>query len=83
MADLRELAEGARAEGGTWWLWDEPEPLDGYRGILAFAHAASPEAVVALLDRIDVLERAVERMMAVPAWERRAMKQVGREALSV
>jgi hypothetical protein len=37
--------------------------------------------LAALLDRVGELERAVTRMMALPADERRTMKRVGREVL--
>jgi hypothetical protein len=53
--NLKELAENARSEAETWWLWDEP--LVGDSGpMLAFAHAATPETVLALIRRIKKLE---------------------------
>lgn len=54
---LRSLAENARSgKQGTWWLWDE-EPTIDYGPLLAFAHVATPEAVLHLLDRLDRVER--------------------------
>lgn len=46
---LRSLAENARSVQPTWWLWDEDAtaPFE-YGPMLGFAHAATPEAILAL-----------------------------------
>jgi len=63
---LKLLAMRARAGAKTWWLWDEPRPEES-GDILQFAHAASPEAVLALLADLQRLEEALgkaERALA-------------------
>lgn len=55
--ELHALAEVARSEMATWWLWDEPESMGGYGPMLTFARAASPEQILALCASLDRAER--------------------------
>lgn len=49
---LRSLAVNARTEQATWWLWDDERD---YGPMLAFGHAANPEAITDLCDEIERL----------------------------
>lgn len=62
-ASLRALAENARSESPTWWLWDE-EGTPGRGPMLMFAQAASPENITLLLDEIDRLQAENDRLAA-------------------
>lgn len=53
---LHELAEKAADE--SWWLWDD-QPRTEYGDVLAFAHAADPSTVKALIQYARRLEAAL------------------------
>src|SRR5579863_1314082 len=63
---LRELAEHARDEQAEWWLWDEPREAR-VGSMLSFAHAATPEAIIDLLDDIESWKKVAREYEAALA----------------
>lgn len=63
-AELRSLAEQARSDNPTWWLWDEPRTFDS-GPMLLFASKATPEQIIALCDRVEQLERTINEAIRI------------------